>query len=84
MASKQPFKFLDVKHKAERFYIRLAKVIKHKIMSKSRHALLLRDFEASPEANNFVEKLKGTLKKTWDIEEVNVRKAEENNNLSQL
>ena len=72
MASKQPFKLLDLKQKAARLSTRIYKVVKHKILSKSRNAMILRDQSAGKEADAFVQKLVNNLKKTWEIYEVNV------------
>jgi hypothetical protein len=41
MASKQPLKFFDWKQKLTNWSIRLNKIIKHKILSKSRNALVI-------------------------------------------
>lgn len=41
MASKQPFKFFDWKQKLTRFYLRISKTISHRVLAKSRNALLL-------------------------------------------
>jgi hypothetical protein len=41
MASKQVFKFFDWKDKLTKLGIRLNKTIKHKVLSKSRNALII-------------------------------------------
>lgn len=71
MASKQPFKLFDWKQKLKRFYLRSSKTISHKVLSKARNALLLKSSLAADEAitQNFANKLKKNLRRTWDIYE---------------
>lgn len=81
MASKQPFKLIDWKQKIVRLSLRVNKFFKHKILSKSRNALILSDSQSGVETHRFTDKLKGSLKKTWEIYEINVNRIEEVENM---
>lgn len=78
MASKQPFRIFDWKQKLTGWSIRLSKVIKHKVLSKSRNALIISAEGAAKDNNvlgqegkkDFDSKLKSTLKKTWELYEI--------------
>lgn len=72
MASKQPFRFFDWKQKLTGWGIRLNKTIKHKVLSKSRNALIISGQSSSGQADkpDFETKLKSSLKKTWELYEV--------------
>lgn len=79
MASKLPYKFFDWKQKLTSWSVRINKTIKHRILSKSRNALIITNQSSSPIDNNnsndngnsvsnvkgFDAKLKQTLQKTW-------------------
>lgn len=61
MASKLPYKFFDWKQKLTSWSIRINKTIKHRILSKSRNALIITSQLSSPSSslhsnkdNNFV------------------------------
>ena len=41
MASKQPFKLFDVQQKLTRWSIRINKFLKHRLLSKRKHVLLI-------------------------------------------
>ena len=73
MASKQPFKFFDWKQKLTRLYLRLNKTIAHRVLAKSRNALLL-DYDISPDNSGleFGNKLRKKLNKTWEIYDLNL------------
>lgn len=49
MASKLPFKFFDWKQKLATWSIRINKTIKHKVLAKSRNALII---TTSPSTND--------------------------------
>ncbi len=67
MASKQVFKFFDWRDKLTKLSIRLNKTIKHKILSKSRNALIISTQSQKTTQPAFDNKLKAALKKTWEI-----------------
>ena len=66
MASKQPFKLINIQNKLKVWSIRVQKIIKHRILSKRRNALLI----GSNPNEEFKDKLKARMTKTWDIYEV--------------
>ena len=63
MASKQPFKLIDVSNKLKVWSLRVQKFFKHRVLSKRRNALLV----GHNPNETFAEKLKLQLSKTWDI-----------------
>lgn len=76
MASKQPFNFFDWKQKLTSWSIRINKTIKHKVLSKSRNALIISTSNSNSNKSaafeqqdkiGFETKFKNVLKKTWEI-----------------